>query len=63
MPRSSLLPYPIKDTDIRHPSFERHGARIYYEEFGKGFPTEPVFDAFCRNLYAPGTTRHASPAE
>src|ERR1700736_3103328 len=25
-----------KDTDM--PSFEHHGARIYYEEFGQGFP-------------------------
>jgi hypothetical protein len=25
-----------RDTDM--PSFEHHGAHIYYEEFGQGFP-------------------------
>src|ERR1700719_1080113 len=40
--RSIRIPSPAaffesrKDTDM--PSFEQHGARIYYEEFGLGFP-------------------------
>src|SRR5215469_13342091 len=35
--RSSSMPQESgKDTDM--PSFEHHGARIYYEEFGQGFP-------------------------
>jgi pimeloyl-ACP methyl ester carboxylesterase len=31
-----FLPTLRKDSDM--PSFENHGARIYYEEFGQGFP-------------------------
>src|SRR5215469_14695451 len=34
--RQSKSPSPPKEADM--PSFEHHGAHIYYEEFGRGFP-------------------------
>src|SRR5215472_3824868 len=36
MTSSSMPQESRRDTDM--PSFEHHGARIYYEEFGQGFP-------------------------
>src|SRR5215472_11578287 len=49
--RSSSMPQESgKDTDM--PSFEHHGAHIYYEEFGQGFPILTFAPAGLRSVIA-----------